>query len=296
MRFKEGIVTTTPKVKTGVLGGTGLYDIESLHRVHEVSLTTPYGNPSDVITIGELDGVEIAFLPRHGRGHRFLPSEIPARANIHALKQLGVERLISVSAVGSLKQEIEPLHLVVPDQLIDRTKGRLSTFFGDGLVGHVAFGEPFCPELSPLLADAARDTGATVHHGGTYLVMEGPAFSTKAESLLYRSWGASVIGMTALPEAKLAREAEMCYSVLATATDYDAWHSSYENVTVEIVLANLSNNVRESQQALRKLLARLPEQRHCDCQSALRTALVTTSELIPAATIQKLGPLVSKYM
>ena len=289
-------MTTTPKVKTGVLGGTGLYDIESLHRVHEVSLTTPYGNPSDVITIGELDGVEIAFLPRHGRGHRFLPSEIPARANIHALKQLGVERLISVSAVGSLKQEIEPLHLVVPDQLIDRTKGRLSTFFGDGLVGHVAFGEPFCPELSPLLADAARDTGATVHHGGTYLVMEGPAFSTKAESLLYRSWGASVIGMTALPEAKLAREAEMCYSVLATATDYDAWHSSYENVTVEIVLANLSNNVRESQQALRKLLARLPEQRHCDCQSALRTALVTTSELIPAATIQKLGPLVSKYM
>ena len=289
-------MTTTPQVKLGVLGGTGLYDMDGLSNIREIALTTPYGNPSDAITIGELEGVEIAFLPRHGRGHRLLPSEIPARANIHALKQLSVERLISVSAVGSLKEEIEPLHMVVPDQLIDRTKGRESTFFGDGLVAHVAFGEPFCPELGPLLAGAADGTEATVHHGGTYLVMEGPAFSTKAESRLYQSWGASVIGMTALPEAKLAREAEMCYSVLATATDYDAWHAVYENVTVEMILGNLAKNVRASQQALRKLLPRLPAQRHCDCGSALGTALVTASELVPKTTIERLGPLVTKYM
>ena len=285
-------MTTTPQVKIGVLGGTGLYDMEGLGNIREVSLTTPYGNPSDTITIGELEGVEVAFLPRHGRGHRLLPSEIPARANIHALKQLGVERLISVSAVGSL----EPLHMVVPDQLIDRTKGRPSTFFGDGLVAHVAFGDPFCPELSPLLAGAADDTQATVHRGGTYLVMEGPAFSTKAESKLYQSWGASVIGMTALPEAKLAREAEMCYAVLATATDYDAWHEVHEQVTVEMVLANLAKNVRTSQQALRKLLPRLREQRRCDCWSALGNALVTAKELVPQTTIDRLGPLVTKYM
>ena len=289
-------MTAIPQVKVGVLGGTGLYDMEGLSNVRELTLTTPYGNPSDTITIGELDGIEVAFLPRHGRGHRLLPAEIPARANIHALKQLGVERIVSVSAVGSLREEIEPLHMVVPDQLIDRTKGRASTFFGDGLVAHVAFGDPFCPELGLLLAEAANNTEATVHHGGTYLVMEGPAFSTKAESKLYQSWGASVIGMTAIPEAKLAREAEICYAVLATATDYDAWHEVHEQVTVEIVLANLTQNVYTSQQALRKLLPRLQNIRHCGCGSALGHALVTSMDLIPRTTIDRLGPLVSKYI
>jgi len=289
-------VTAIPQVKVGVLGGTGLYDMEGLSNVRELTLTTPYGNPSDTITIGELDGIEVAFLPRHGRGHRLLPAEIPARANIHALKQLGVERLVSVSAVGSLREEIKPLHMVVPDQLIDRTKGRSSTFFGDGLVAHVALGDPFCPELGLLLAEAANNTKAIVHHGGTYLVMEGPAFSTKAESKLYQSWGASVIGMTAIPEAKLAREAEMCYAVLATATDYDAWHEVHEQVTVEIVLANLTQNVHTSQQALRKLLPRLHNIRRCGCGSALGHALVTAVDMIPRTTIDRLGPLVSKYI
>lgn len=289
-------MTTEPPVKVGVLGGTGLYDLDGLTGVREVTLTTPYGNPSDALTVGTLEGVEVAFLPRHGRGHHLLPSEVPVRANIHALKQMGVERLISVSAVGSLREEIEPLHMVVPDQLIDRTRSRPSTFFGDGLVAHVAFGDPFCPQLSGLLAVAADDTEATVHRGGTYVVIEGPAFSTKAESLLYQSWGASVIGMTALPEAKLAREAEMCYAVLATSTDYDSWHDVHAQVTVEMVLANLAKNVRVSQRALRKLLPRLTDQRHCDCESALADALVTSEELVPEATIRKLGPLVSKYM
>jgi 5'-methylthioadenosine phosphorylase len=285
-----------PPVKIGVLGGTGLYQMDGLTNLREVAITTPYGNPSDVITIGELEGAEVAFLPRHGRGHRILPSEIPARANIYALKTLGVERLLSVSAVGSLKQQIAPLDMVVPDQIIDRTRLRPSTFFGDGLVGHVAYGEPFCPVLSDLLATAADDTEANVHRGGTYLVMEGPAFSTRAESRLYQSWGASIIGMTASPEAKLAREAEMCFAVLATATDYDAWHESHADVTVEMVLSNLAKNATTSQAALRKLMPRVPEQRTCDCGSALATALVTAKELVPEETLQRLGPLVSKYM
>jgi 5'-methylthioadenosine phosphorylase len=287
--------TTTP-VKVGVLGGTGLYQMEGLENLREMSVTTPFGEPSDAITIGELAGVPMAFLPRHGRGHHLLPSEIPVRANIYALKQLGVERLISISAVGSLKEEIAPLDLVVPDQLIDRTRTRPGTFFGGGLVAHVAFGDPFCPELSELLATAADDTDAKVHRGGTYVVMEGPAFSTRAESKLYQSWGASIIGMTAAPEAKLAREAEMCFAVLATSTDYDAWHESHDDVTVELVLANLAKNVATSQQALRKLVPRLPGRRLCDCERALATALVTAQELVPEATLQRLGPLVSKYM
>ena len=290
------MTSETTTVKIGVLGGTGLYQMEGLGNLREVSVTTPFGDPSDVITVGELAGVPIAFLPRHGQGHRLLPSEIPVRANIYALKQLGVERLISISAVGSLKQEIAPLHLVVPDQLIDRTRQRPGTFFGDGLVAHVAFGDPFCPQLSELLATAADDTDATVHRGGTYMVMEGPAFSTRAESKMYQSWGASIIGMTASPEAKLAREAEMCFAVLATATDYDAWHESHDDVTVEMVLANLAKNVATSQQALRKLVPRLPDRRLCTCENALATSLVTAQELVSFTTLQRLGPLVSKYM
>ncbi len=283
-------------VKIGVLGGTGLYQMDGLTSLREIKMTTPYGDPSDTITIGELGGVEVAFLPRHGRGHRILPSDIPVRANIYALKVLGVERLLSISAVGSLKQEIAPLDMVIPDQIIDRTRLRPSTFFGDGLVAHVAYGEPFCPELSDLLATASDDTEATIHRGGTYLVMEGPAFSTKAESKLYQNWGASIIGMTASPEAKLAREAEMCFAVLATATDYDAWRDSHADVNVELVLANLAKNAATSQATLRKLMPRVPQQRHCDCGAALATALVTTQELVPKETLQRLGPLVSKYM
>ena len=289
-------MSTEQPIRVGVLGGTGLYEMEGLTNVRELQVTTPYGDPSDAITVGELDGVGIAFIPRHGRGHRLLPSEIPVRANIYALKELGVERLLSVSAVGSLKEEIEPLDLVVPDQLIDRTRSRPNTFFGDGLVAHVPLGDPFCPQLSELLADAADDTEAKVHHGGTYLVMEGPAFSTRAESNLYRSWGAGVIGMTALPEAKLAREAEMCFAVLATATDYDAWHEVHDDVTVDVILANLAKNVAVSQRALRKLLPRIPAHRDCACESALATALVTAKELVPAETLSRLGPIVSRYM
>jgi 5'-methylthioadenosine phosphorylase len=289
-------MTNQPKVKVGVLGGTGLYQMQGLADIREIEVPTPYGPTSDSITIGELGGVPIAFIPRHGKGHHLLPSEIPVRANIHALKALGVERLISVSAVGSLSEEIAPLDMVVPDQLIDRTNTRPSTFFGDGLVAHVAFGDPFCPQLSELLGDAANDTEAKVHRGGTYLVMEGPAFSTRAESNLYRSWGASVIGMTALPEAKLAREAEMCFAVLATATDYDAWHEVHADVTVEVILANLSKNVAASQQALRKLIPRLPEHRGCACESALANALVTAKNLVPEDTLERLSPIVGRYM
>ena len=289
-------MTNVPPVHVGVLGATGLYQMDDLTQVQDVELSTPYGDPSDFITVGELNGIRVAFLPRHGRGHSISPTEVPVRANIHALKQLGVERLISVSAVGSLREEIEPLDMVVPDQLIDRTRHRVDTFFGEGLVAHVAFGDPFCPELSELLSGAAGDTDATVHEGGTYVVMEGPAFSTRAESELYRFWGADIIGMTALPEAKLAREAEMCFAVLATATDYDSWHKEHDDVTVDVILANLRKNVKTSQQALRRLLPRLTAARRCDCQSALGAALVTSEKLVPKETIEKLGPIISKYM
>jgi len=218
------------------------------------------------------------------------------RANIHAMKQLGVERLISISAVGSLQEHVAPLDMIVPDQLIDRTRLREHTFFGDGLVGHIAFGDPFCPVLSDLLATAADDTEAKVHRGGTYVVMEGPAFSTRAESELYRSWGASIIGMTALPEAKLAREAEMCYTVLGMATDYDVWHATHDDVSVDMILQNLSKNVAVSKQALRRLIPRLHIPRACVCESALATALVTPRDLVPPATLERLGPIVSRYM
>ena len=248
------------------------------------------------MTTGELLGVPVAFLARHGKGHHISPTEVPSKANIYAFKQLGVERIISVSAVGSLKQEIAPLDMVVPDQLIDRTRLRESTFFGNGLVAHIPMAEPFCPELSVILNTAATNAGATVHRGGALVVIEGPAFSTRAESFLYRSWDASIIGMTALPEAKLAREAEICYAVLASATDYDVWHDDYESVTVEVVIGNLLKNVETSRRTLERLAPLLAGPRQCGCGDALRNAIITDRASIPQETIDRLGVIVSKYI
>jgi len=240
--------------------------------------------------------VRVAFLPRHGRGHRILPSELPARANVYALKTLGVEFIIAVSAVGSLREEIEPQHLVVPDQVIDRTKGRPATFFGRGLVAHIAFAEPFCPVLRANLGRSAQEAHATVHNGSTLVVMEGPAFSTKAESNLYRSWGANLIGMTALPEAKLAREAEICYATLACVTDYDCWYEGHESVTAEMIVANLAKTVAVAQRTVRLALSGLPARRDCLCASALRDALITPLNIVPEETKTNLAPIIGKYM
>ena len=280
----------------GIVGGSGLYAMDGLTDVEAVDVDTPFGKPSDSIVLGNLYGVPVAFLPRHGRGHRISPTDLPVRANIYALKKLGVERLISVSAVGSLKEDLRPLDMVVPDQLIDRTYRRASTFFEGGVVGHIAFAHPFCPHLSGLLNDAAVAAGVTTHMGGTCIVMEGPAFSTVAESNMYRSWGADIIGMTALPEAKLAREAEMCYGTLACVTDYDVWHSTEEQVTVELVVANLMKNVAASQEALRRLLPTITAERPCDCGTALRDAVITARDAIPAEARQKLHPIIGKYI
>jgi 5'-methylthioadenosine phosphorylase len=268
-------ITGMHTAQVAVIGGSGFYQMAGLTDVEELRLETPFGPPSDAIVMGTLADVRLAFLPRHGAGHRLLPSELPAHANIWALKSLGVERIIAVSAVGSLREEIAPQHMAVPDQLIDRTRGRPSSFFGGGLVAHIAFDEPFCPVLGGLLADAAGSVGATVHQGGTYVVTEGPSFSTKAESRLYRSWGADVIGMTALPEAKLAREAEICYAMLALVTDYDTWHDSHDPVSAELVLENLNRNVEAAKRAVAEAIGVLPSTRDCRCSSALATALVT---------------------
>ncbi len=283
--------------RLGFIGGSGLYEIESLTDRREIEVSTPFGYPSDKIVQGSLNGAQVAFLPRHGRGHRIAPSEIPARANIYALKSLGVQMLVSVSAVGSLKEEIRPLDLVIPDQIIDRTRMRQSTFFGEGLVAHVGFADPFCPVLREAAQESAPE-GLNVHDGGTYVVMEGPQFSTRAESALYRSWGASVIGMTALPEAKLAREAEMCYVTLAFATDYDVWHESEEEVSVELVVQNLMRNV-ESARSMITTLTSLVEgsgSRDCGCGSALEAAIITDRRHIPSETRRRLGLLVDKYL
>ena len=280
-----------------IIGGSGMYDMEGLVGVREVKPDTPFGQPSDSIVLGELDGVSVAFIPRHGRGHRLMPTEIPARANIYALKTLGVDRIISVSAVGSLREEIRPpSDLVVPDQLIDRTKGRASTFFGDGLVGHIAFAEPFCQDLSMTLVATARDVGATVHEGGVCVVVEGPAFSTRAESFMYRSWGASILGMTALPEAKLAREAEMCYATLACPTDYDCWYEGEESVSVELVVTNLLKNVARSKEIVRQIVPKLSQDRVCGCSYALKDAIITGRDAIPESTRTRLWPLLAKYL
>jgi len=285
------------RARAAVIGGSGFYALEDLVDVEEVRPDTPFGPPSDAIVIGSLRGTRVAFLPRHGRGHRILPSDLPSRANIYALKTLGVEFVIGVSAVGSLREEIAPLHLVVPDQLIDRTSGRRSTFFGDGLAVHVPFAEPFCPVLRHALYEASTQAGATpTHRGGTLVVMEGPAFSTRAESALYRSWGASLIGMTALPEAKLAREAEMCYAILACTTDYDCWHESYASVTAEMIIRNLTQSVAAARQAVGLALDRLPDHRDCPCGSALRDAVATPWHLVPESTKQRLAPIIGKYL
>ncbi len=282
--------------QVAVMGGSGFYQMEGLSDIEELRPETPFGPTSDAIVLGTLAGVRVAFLPRHGAGHRILPSELPVHANVWALKQLGVERIIAVSAVGSLREEIAPRHLVVPDQLIDRTRGRRNTFFGEGLVAHIAFDEPFCPVLSELLADAAGSAGATVHRGGTCVVIEGPAFSTRAESQLYRSWDASIIGMTALPEAKLAREAEICYATLALVTDYDTWHDSHDPVSAEMIVDTLSRNVETARRVVADVVRALPAARDCSCPSALATALVTAPELVPEETKRRLAPIIGRFM
>jgi len=280
----------------GIIGGSGFYRMEGLTGVRELRLDTPFGSPSSEIVLGTLEGVPVAFLPRHGPGHRILPSDLPSRANVYAMKTLGVEIIVGVSAVGSLREDIEPLHLVVPDQIIDRTRGRPATFFGEGLVAHIAFADPFCPEVRPALVAAGREAGATAHNGGTYVAIEGPAFSTRAESNLYRTWSADVIGMTALPEAKLAREAEICYAVLACATDYDCWHEDEDDVSAEMIVANLRENVAVSQETLRLFVRRLPADRRCDCRDALAGALVTPFDQVPAETLARLEPLIGRYV
>jgi 5'-methylthioadenosine phosphorylase len=284
------------EVKIGVIGGSGLYQIEGLSDIEEVALNTPFGEPSDVITLGTLQSVRVAFLPRHGIGHRISPTEIPARANIYALKSLGVEHIISISAVGSLKEDIHPLDLVVPDQLIDRTGSRPNTFFGQGLVAHIGFADPFCPTLSRILYETARKTRANVHQRGTCVVIEGPSFSTRAESFLYRSWGASVVGMTALPEARLAREAEICYATLAFVTDYDCWHQSQESVTVEMVIANLQRSVEIARNTVKTAVSQIPKRRECRCATALKDAIITSPEHIPAYLKKDLALLIGKYV
>jgi len=285
-----------PEAKIGVIGGSGLYEMGDLSDVEEVRVITPFGEPSDAITIGTLEGIKMAFLPRHGKGHRIMPTELPVRANIYALKSLGVERIISVSAVGSLKEEIRPLDLVIPDQLIDRTKSRVNSFFGDGLVAHVGFADPFCPRLSQILHEKAMEAGATVHNRGTYVVMEGPLFSTRAESLLYRSWGASIIGMTASPEAKLAREAEICYATLACVTDYDCWHEGHDSVTIDMVIDNLSRNTEMARNIMKKAVTVIPEKRDCHCSTALKDSIITAPEFIPPQKKKELSLLIGKYI
>lgn len=280
----------------GVIGGSGLYQMEGLRRMREVRLTTPFGKPSDSLVRGTLDDTELVFLPRHGKGHRWLPTEINFRANIFAMKKLGVERIISVSAVGSLRQEIAPGHVVLPDQCIDRTTQRPSTFFGRGIVAHVSLADPFCQATSAALARAATAAGAQVHAKGTYLCMEGPQFSTRAESHLYRAWGADIIGMTNLQEAKLAREAEMCFSTLALATDYDCWNESAGDVEIEHVLSVLRQNVELAKTTIRQAAKGLEGERSCVCASALKNAIITEPRKIPEKVRRDLRPIIGKYL
>ena len=287
------------EARIGIIGGSGLYKMDDLKNVEEVQLDTPFGNPSDAIIIGQLESTTVAFLARHGRNHHLLPTELPFRANIHAMKQLGVEYIVSASAVGSLKAEAKPLDMVIPDQFIDRTKNRASTFFGEGLVAHIAFGDPICPNLAKILGDAVASldlTESTLHRGGTYVCMEGPAFSTKAESNLYRSWDATVVGMTNLTEAKLAREAEIAYATLALVTDYDCWHPDHDSVTVEMIIGNLQKNAVNAQLVIKETVKRLtanpPES---IAHSALKFAILTPPDKIPTATKEKLALLTKKY-
>jgi len=285
-----------PQAKIGIIGGSGLYDIDGLTDIEKADIDTPFGKPSDTITTGKLDGIDIAFLPRHGRGHRISPTKLPARANIYALKSLGVEHIIAVSSAGSFKQEIKPGDLVIPDQLIDRTRNRVNTFFGEGIVTHIPFADPFCPTLCQVLYEAAREAGASVHPKGTFVVMEGPAFSTRAESRLYRSWGADLIGMTALPEAKLAREAEICYAIIGCVTDYDSWWHRAEPITVDVILNTMGQNIYTAKNIIKLAVSRIPEKRTCGCATALQMAIVTDPKLIPAEQKKKLDLLIGKYI
>lgn len=281
----------------GVIGGSGLYEIEGLTDIVEVRLETPFGDPSDVYITGMLEGVKMVFLPRHGRGHRLLPSEVPYRANIYGMKKLGVQRIISVSAVGSMKEEIVPGHIVVPDQFFDRTQGkRESTFFGHGVAGHVQFADPVCSELSNVLVEAGQSVGATVHRGGTYVCIEGPNFSTRAESNIYRSWGVDIIGMTNIPEARLAREAEICYGTVALATDYDCWHDGHDDVTVEAVLEIIRQNVSMARNIIKQAACSLSSLPGCFCGESLKFAIMTDRSLIPEKTKEDLAPIIGKYL
>jgi 5'-methylthioadenosine phosphorylase len=287
------------QAKIGIIGGSGLYKMEALKEVQELEIDTPFGKPSDALILGKLDDTPVVFLARHGRNHHLLPSDLPFRANIYAMKSLGVEYLISASAVGSLQQEAKPLDMVIPDQFIDRTKNRISTFFGEGIVAHITFGDPVCGELSQILGDAVASLNlaeVNLHRGGTYVCMEGPAFSTKAESNLYRSWGAKIIGMTNLPEAKLAREAEIAYATLALVTDYDCWHSDHDSVTVEMIIGNLTKNAVNAQKVIQETVKRLTAKPpHSEAHSALKYAILTPLDKVPAATKSKLDLLLKKY-
>src|SRR6266851_2961524 len=278
----------------GVIGGSGLYELPGMTDVRWRRMRTPFGDPSDAYCVGRFAGRRVIFLPRHGRGHRLTPTELNFRANIWGLKALGVEWVVSVSAVGSMKEAIRPLDLVVPDQFFDFTKRRVSSFFGDGIVAHVGMAEPVCPHLAAALEKAARDTGATVHRGGTYICIEGPQFSTKAESRIFRGWGVDVIGMTNMPEAKLAREAELCYATLALATDYDVWHETTETVSVETVIRNLLKNVATAKDVLRRVIPAIAPPRECECPGLLRNAVITNPKTFPPATRRKLGLLLDK--
>jgi 5'-methylthioadenosine phosphorylase len=280
----------------GIIGGSGLYDMAELTDRDEHILTTPFGDPSGPYTLATLRGKRVAFLARHGEGHRLMPSELNFRANIFGFKLLGVEAIISASAVGSLREEIRPLDIVFPDQFIDRTFGRQGTFFGDGIVAHVGFAHPFCDWLRPMTAAAAASVGATVHRGGTYVCMEGPQFSTRAESNLYRSWGAHIIGMTNLQEAKLAREAEICYTTMALVTDYDCWHPDHDAVTVEMIIGNLTQNAKTAQQVIAAAVGEYTGRQNCHCATALSTAIITRRDAIPDAVKRTLAPLIGKYV
>ena len=284
------------EVNLAVIGGSGVYDIETLTDIEEWQTSTPFGDPSDTITIGTLSGTRIAFLPRHGRGHRLTPTEVPYQANIWALKSLGVERIISVSACGSMKEKYQPRHIVIPDQIYDNTKKRDLSFFGEGLVAHIGIADPFCPHLRPLLREAAEKAGGTVHMGGTFITIEGPRFSTRGESNIYRSWGVDIIGMTAVPEAQLAREAEICYATMAHVTDYDVWHEEEEAVTVEMLIANLMANADLSKRTIAELVPLLTDERPCDCGQTLSAAIITQRDLIPPEKVKQLGPIVDKHL
>jgi 5'-methylthioadenosine phosphorylase len=284
------------RAEIGIIGGSGLYDMAGLTDREEVTLQTPFGEPSGPYVLATLRGRRVAFLPRHGIGHRISPSELNFRANIFGMKLLGVTAILSASAVGSLKEELKPLDIVVPDQFIDRTRGRISTFFGRGLVAHIAFAHPICGTVAAVVATAGDKVGATVHRGGTYVCMEGPQFSTLAESRLYRSWGADIIGMTNLQEAKLAREAEICYSTIALVTDYDCWHPDHDAVTVDMVIATLLQNAKTAQQLIAEAVEALPADRPCACARALQSAIITRPEAIPAALKKELAPVIGKYL